>query len=83
MKYLFIYKFKCTLSDGTIRFADGSTVITNQSDNRITKDCIFGDNGAVDIVKRGIEETGGTDVTVAPMGWFKFDDEDEVNPNDK
>lgn len=82
MKYLFVYGYNGK-QNGISTSGNGSVVITViKGENKITESMIFGEGSAIDIAKEKLKEAGFSDITVCPMGWFKFDDEDEVNHND-
>ena len=72
MKYLFTYGYEA--KDG--HTGNGSIRIKATGTNRITEKMIYGKGGVIDIVKENLTDLFEIE-TVVPMGWFKFDEEDE------
>lgn len=68
MKYLFTYVF-----DGEQGSGLGSVIMTAKA-NKITTELIA---NAVEWAKNDYAKNGITINSLIPMGWYKFDDEDE------
>lgn len=73
MKYLFTYMF-----DGERGSGQGSAIMTTNT-NKITTKLIV---DAVEWVKNDLAEKGMKINSIFPMGWYKFDDEEESNKNE-
>ncbi len=78
MKYLFTYYYGATTPQKIYGTGQGAIVMTLTGTDKITEDTIFGERGAVNIVKEALEKDGYTDVKLTPMGWFKFDKETQA-----
>lgn len=75
MKYLFTYTYR-GVKNGEEKSGNGSIVMVVEGTNKITESLIFGNGGSVDIAKKALEDDGFTGLSLAPMGWYKFDQED-------
>ena len=73
MKYLFTYAYKGK-NNGKPENGEGSMEITVHGTDKITPKII---ESAVEIVKQNLHAQGIQIDTLAPMGWFKYDGEDE------
>ena len=73
MKYLFTYAYKGK-NQGKPETGDGSMEITLHGSDRITPKVI---ESACDIVRKDLNAKGIQIDLIAPMGWFKYDEEDE------
>ena len=73
MKYLFTYAYKGK-NQGKSETGEGSMEITLHGSGRITPKVI---ESACDIVRKDLNAKGIQTDVVAPMGWFKYDGEDE------
>ncbi len=73
MKYLFTYAYKGK-NQGKPETGEGSMEITLYGSDRITPKVI---KSACDIVRKSLNANGIQIDLIAPMGWFKYDEEDE------
>lgn len=73
MKYLFTYAYKGK-NQGKSETGEGSMEITLHDSGRITPKVI---ELACDLVRKDLDAKGIQIDTLAPMGWFKYDEEDE------
>lgn len=73
MKYLFTYAYKGK-NQGNLETGAGSMEITLHGSDRITPKVI---ESACDIVRKDLDTKGILIDSIAPMGWFKYDGEDE------
>ena len=77
MTYLFAYIYSAK-RDGESVSGLGSVKITAPGTNKITESIIYGENGAINIVRYMLSKDHNmTNIDVSPMGWFKFDEEEE------
>lgn len=76
MKYLFTYSVKGK-KDGLPVSGTGAMPIKATDTDKITESLIYGEGGAIDLATDALHKEGLTDVSVAPMGWFKFDEENK------
>lgn len=74
MKYLFTYAYKGK-NQGKLESGEGSMEITLHGSDRITPKVI---ESACDIVRKDLNKNGIQIDLIAPMGWFKYDREDEA-----
>ena len=78
MTYLFTYIYSANSIEGSVS-GHGSVKIIAEGINKITESTIYGENGAIDIVKDILaKDHNMTNITVSPMGWFKFDEDSSV-----
>lgn len=73
MKYLFTYEYKGK-NHGKMETGSGSIEMTVHGTDRITPKII---ESAVDITKQNLNSKGIQIDVIAPMGWFKYDEEVE------
>ena len=73
MKYLFIYAYKGK-NQGKPETGEGSMEITLHGSDKITPNVI---KSACDLVRSDLNAKGIQIDVIAPMGWFKYDGEDE------
>lgn len=73
MKYLFTYAYKGK-NQGKPENGEGSMEMTLHGSDRITPKVI---ESACDIVRKDLNANGIQIDLIAPMGWFKYDGEDE------
>ena len=73
MKYLMIYAYEGTRNGSPIS-GQGSISMTTNTD-KITPTVI---DDAIEIVKAEFRKTNVQINTIAPMGWFKFDEESDT-----
>ena len=73
MKYLFTYEYKGK-NNGKAENGSGSCEMTVTGTDKITPKLI---QMAVEYVKKDMEQRGFQIDVLAPMGWFKYDEEDE------
>lgn len=73
MKYLFTYSYKGK-NQGKPETGEGSIEMTLHGSDRITPKVI---KSSCDIVKIQLNSEGIQIDAIAPMGWFKYDEEDE------
>ena len=73
MKYLFTYAYKGK-NQGKPENGEGAMEMTVHGTDRITPKII---ESAVEIVKQNLHAQGIQIDALAPMGWFKYDGEDE------
>ena len=73
MKYLFTYAYKGK-NKGKPENGEGSMEMTVHGIDKITPKII---ESSVEIVKQNLNARGIQIDTIAPMGWFKYDGEDE------
>jgi hypothetical protein len=71
MKYLLTYAYEGKRRGERVS-GQGSTVMTVTSTDKITPELI---NDAIEWVRNNFEEHT-TIYAIAPMGWYKFDDEE-------
>lgn len=75
MTYVFTYIYSAK-RDGESVSGQGSVKIISTG-NKITESTIYGENGAINIVKYMLgRDHNMINIDVSPMGWFKFDDEE-------
>lgn len=74
MKYLFTYAYNGK-RQGKLETGEGSMEITLHGSGRITPKVI---ESACDIVRKDLVSKGIQIDVIAPMGWFKYDEEDEL-----
>ena len=74
MRYLFLYAYTCKRQGLFLQTGSGSAEIITESD-KITPKVI---ESAVEITREKLELEGIQIDNIAPMGWFKYDGEDEV-----
>jgi len=79
MKYLFTYAYKGK-NQGEPETGCGSMEITLHGSDKITPKVI---NSACDIVEEDLNTKGIQIDSIAPMGWFKYDEEGEDNNGNK
>lgn len=72
MRYLFTYAYKGK-NKGKQETGEGPMEITLHGSGRITPKVI---ESACDIVRKDLNEKGIQIDLIAPMGWFKYDEED-------
>ena len=73
MKYLFTYAYKGK-KQGALETGEGSVEMTLHGSDRITPKVI---ELACDFVRKDLNAKGIQTDVVAPMGWFKYDQESE------
>ena len=73
MKYLFTYAYKGK-NQGKSETGEGSMEMIVHGTDKITPNII---KSACDIVRENLNAKGIQIDTLAPMGWFKYDGEDE------
>lgn len=73
MKYLFTYAYNGR-NQGKPETGEGSMEITLHGSGRITPKVI---EAACDIVRKDLNAKGIQIDALAPMGWFKYDEEGE------
>ena len=71
MKYLFSYAYK-GINKGKPETGSGSVEITLHGSDRITPKVV---KSACDIVEEDLNAKGIQIDLIAPMGWFKYDEE--------
>lgn len=71
MKYLLTYAYEGKRRGEKVS-GQGSTVMTVTSTDKITPELI---NDAIEWVRNDLESKHTTIYAIAPMGWFKFDEE--------
>lgn len=74
MKYLFTYAYKGK-NQGKLENGEGSMEMTVHGTDRITPKLI---ESAIEIVKQNLNACGIQIDKLAPMGWFKYDGEDNA-----
>lgn len=74
MKYLFVYSYGAVNQNGNACSGDGSICMNATGTDKITKEVIYGELGAINVARAALEKDGMTNVKVVPMGWFKFED---------
>ena len=80
MSYVFTYIYSAK-RDGESVSGQGSVKIIATGINKITESTIYGENGAINIVKDMLSRDHNmVNIDVSPMGWFKFDEEIEDTP---
>lgn len=72
MKYLFTYSYK-GVDQGMPVTGEGSINITLHGSGRITPKAI---ESSCDLVRQDLNLKGIEIDTLAPMGWFKYDEEE-------
>lgn len=72
MKYLFTYAYKGK-NLGKPETGEGSMEMTLHGSDRITPKVI---ESAVEIIRKEFESEGIQIDVIAPMGWFKYDEEE-------
>ena len=73
MKYLFTYGYKGK-NKGKLETGEGSMEMTLHGSDRITPKVI---ESSCDIVRKNLNDKGIQIDVIVPMGWFKYDGEDE------
>ena len=73
MKYLFTYAYKGK-NKGKPETGEGSMEITLHGSDRITPKVI---ESACDIVRKDLNAKGIQIDVLAPMGWFKYEEEED------
>ena len=73
MKYLFTYAYRGK-NQGKPETGEGSMEITLHGSDRITPKVI---ESACDIVRKDLNVKGIQIDAIAPMGWFKYNGEDD------
>lgn len=79
MKFLFIYAYK-GMHLGKPETGEGSTEINLHGSDKITPKVI---ESACDIVRKDLNDKGIFIDLIAPMGWFKYDEEESEDNKDE
>ena len=75
MKYLFTYAYKGKNQGLLPETGRGSAEMITTETDKITPKVI---ESACDVVRKDLESNGIHVDNIAPMGWFKYDEEDEA-----
>lgn len=78
MKYLLTYVYD-GIREGKTLTGQGSTLMTVNGTDKITPEVI---TNAIEWVRNDFVKGGTRINTIVPMGWFKFDEEDEVKDDE-
>lgn len=79
MTYLFTYIYSGKRNGESVS-GQGSVKIIATGINKITESTIYGENGAINIVKDMLSRDHNmANIDVSPMGWFKFDEDSSVH----
>ena len=79
MKYLFTYNYKGKNHENLIN-GSGSTIMTVTGTDKITPSVI---QNSIEIVTKDLNSQGIQVDAIAPMGWFKYDEEETEDKAEK